>query len=45
MRRVAYPAENPLINPLPEQIIAAYLYLIGPDSQGVTGQSFDAQMK
>jgi len=45
MRRVAYPAENPSENPLPEQIIAAYLYLIGPDSQGVTGQSFDAQMK
>lgn len=45
MRRIAYPAENPAVNPFPEQIMATYLYLLGPDSQGVTGQSFDAQQK
>lgn len=45
MRRVAYPAESPMINPLPEQIMPAYLYLMGPDSKGVTGQSLDAQRK
>lgn len=43
MRRTAYPAELPSVNPLPEQIMQAYLYLIGGDSKGVTGQSFDAQ--
>lgn len=43
MRRIAYPAELPSVNPLPEQIMPAYLYLIGGDSTGVTGQSFDAQ--
>jgi NAD(P)-dependent dehydrogenase (short-subunit alcohol dehydrogenase family) len=45
MRRMAYPAELPSVNPLPEQIMAAYLYLVGEDSKGVTGQSFDAQTK
>lgn len=42
MRRSAYPAENPTINPLPEQRMAAYLYLIGPDSRGLSGATFDA---
>lgn len=42
MRRSAYPAENPADNPLPEQRMAAYLYLIGPDGRGVSGASFDA---
>ncbi|MDB6063290.1 MAG: YciK family oxidoreductase, partial [Verrucomicrobiaceae bacterium] len=45
MRRVAYPAESPATNPSPEQIMPVYLYLIGPDSLGVTGQSLDAQHK
>ena len=27
----------------PEDILAAYVYLLGPDSKGVTGQSIDAQ--
>jgi len=45
MRRIAYPAENPAVNPFPEQIMPSYLYLLGPDSKGVTGQSFDAQIK
>jgi len=45
MRRMAYPAEYPGNNPFPEQIMPAYLYLLGPDSRGVTGQSLDAQRK
>lgn len=43
MRRAAYPAEEPTKNPLPEQLMPLYLYLLGPDSAGVTGASFDAQ--
>jgi len=45
MRANAYPAEDPLTLPPPESIMAAYLYLMGPDSHGVTGQSIDAQVK
>ncbi|MCC6297054.1 MAG: YciK family oxidoreductase [Pseudomonadales bacterium] len=43
MRAAAYPAEDPASLKTPEQIMPAYLYLIGPDSSGVTGQSLDAQ--
>lgn len=43
MRAKAYPGENPSINPLPEAIMPAYLYLMGPDSKGVNGQAFNAQ--
>jgi NAD(P)-dependent dehydrogenase (short-subunit alcohol dehydrogenase family) len=43
MRLAAYPAEDRDALHKPEEILAAYLYLLGPDSQGVTGCSFDAQ--
>ena len=43
MRREAYPAEDPSQNPRPEDLMAAYLYLMGPDSKGVHGQALDAQ--
>ena len=43
MRRSAYPAENPTDNPSPEDIMGLYLYLMGDDSAGITGMSFDAQ--
>lgn len=43
MRAQAYPAEEPTKNPLPEQIMPVYLYLMGPDSSGVSGQAFNAQ--
>ena len=43
MRAQAYPGENPASNPTPEEIMPVYLYLMGPDSQGVSGQAFDAQ--
>lgn len=43
MRRAAYPAEEPRTNPSPEGIMGVYLYLMGADSAGVTGVSFNAQ--
>ncbi|MEH6550990.1 MAG: YciK family oxidoreductase [Pseudomonadales bacterium] len=43
MRRNAYPSEKPDTNPEPKDIMPLYLYLMGPDSQGVHGQSLDAQ--
>lgn len=43
MRRTAYPAEPPTDNPSPEDIMGAYLYLMGSDSVDVTGVSFNAQ--
>jgi NAD(P)-dependent dehydrogenase (short-subunit alcohol dehydrogenase family) len=43
MRLAAYPAENRDVLRTPDDILPTYLYLLGPDSQGVTGQSLDAQ--
>ena len=43
MRAAAYPAEDPQQLKTPEEILAPYLYLLGPDSRGVSGKSFDAQ--
>ncbi len=43
MRLAAYPAEDRDTLKRPEEILAPYLFLLGPDSKGVTGQSFDAQ--
>ena len=43
MRRLAFPAEDRDALATPESIVGTYLYLLGPDSKGVTGQQFDAQ--
>lgn len=43
MRLAAYPAEDRDKLKRPQEILAPYVYLLGPDSKGVTGQSFDAQ--
>ena len=43
MRRAAYPAEKPTDNPYAEDLMPTYLYLMGDDSAGVTGEAFDAQ--
>ena len=43
MRLEAYPAEDRDQIVTPEQVLPTYIYLLGPDSQGVTGKSFDAQ--
>jgi len=45
MRLQAYPAENPQTLPTPEELTGPYLALLGPASRGVTGQSFDAQVR
>jgi len=43
MRAAAYPGEDPTALKTPEEIVAPYLYLLGPDSAGVSGASIDAQ--
>lgn len=43
MRRSAYPAEIPTRNPSPEQVMPAFLFLMGDDSLGTNGCSLDAQ--
>lgn len=45
MRASAYPAEEPATVCPPEAILNLYVYLMGRDSAGVTGQSLDAQPK
>lgn len=45
MRASAYPAENPMSLKAPLEIMNLYLYLMGAESKGVTGQSLDAQPK
>jgi len=43
MRAKAYPNEPTENNPEPSAIMPAFLYLLGPDSQGTNGQALDAQ--
>lgn len=43
MRLEAYPAEDRDQVPTPEEILAGYVYLLGPDSKGISGKSFDIQ--
>ncbi len=43
MRRLAFPGEDPDTLPRPTELMPAYLYLMGPDSKGVTGEIFQAQ--
>lgn len=43
LRLAAYPAEDRDKLKTPEDILPTYIYLLGPDSKGVTGESLDAQ--
>lgn len=43
MRNAAFPGGDPADPAEPETIVAGYLYLLGPDSKGISGQTFDAQ--
>lgn len=43
MRLQAYPGEDRSTLPEAASILPTYVYLLGPDSRGVTGQSFDCQ--
>ena len=45
MRAKAYPAEDPANVTLPQTIMPLFLFLMGNDSKGTTGQSIDAQPK
>jgi NAD(P)-dependent dehydrogenase (short-subunit alcohol dehydrogenase family) len=39
LRARAYPAENPLSLPAPEDVMSQYLFLMGTDSRNITGQA------
>lgn len=43
MRAQAYPGERADMHPTAEQIMGTYLYLMGPDSRGVSGRAFTAE--
>jgi len=43
MRALAYPAEDRSTLAAPEDVTGPYLFLVGPDSRGITGQRFDCQ--
>ena len=38
LRKLAYPAEDNRTLNAPEDVIKPFLYLLGPDSKGVTGR-------
>jgi NAD(P)-dependent dehydrogenase (short-subunit alcohol dehydrogenase family) len=42
MRAAAYPSEDPLTLPSPEEIVPVFLYLASDDSATITGESLDA---
>lgn len=44
MRASAYPGEDPMSRPTPEDIMPVYLYLMGDDSHSVSGKAFHAQL-
>jgi hypothetical protein len=43
MRAAAYPEEDPLTLPTPEQITPVFVYLASDESRDVTGQSLEAR--
>jgi len=43
MRLEAFPAEDRDLLKRPDEVLAPYLFLLGPDSRGTTGQSLNAQ--
>jgi NAD(P)-dependent dehydrogenase (short-subunit alcohol dehydrogenase family) len=43
MRSAAYPGEDPATRPEPAALMKPYLWLLGPASRGITGQSLDCQ--
>ena len=43
LRARAYPGEDPNSLPIPDEIMGAYLFLLGPESDNVTGQALHAQ--
>jgi NAD(P)-dependent dehydrogenase (short-subunit alcohol dehydrogenase family) len=45
MRKAAFPGEDPTKLTAANDLMPAYLYLLGPASKGITGQSIDCQPK
>jgi len=43
MRAEAYPEEDPMTLPAPDEITPVFLYLASSESEGVNGKSFDAR--
>ena len=43
MRAEAYPQEDPLTLPAPDEITEVFVYLASSESEGVTGKSFEAR--
>jgi NAD(P)-dependent dehydrogenase (short-subunit alcohol dehydrogenase family) len=43
MRAQAYPGEDPSTLTTADKVLGPFLYLLGPDSRGVSGARFDAQ--
>ena len=43
MRAEAYPDEDPMTLPTPEDVAPIFLWLASDESRGVTGQSLDAR--
>ena len=43
MRASAFPAEDPITVPEPKEIMNRYLFLMGKDSENISGQRFNAQ--
>ncbi len=43
MRAEAYPDEDPLTLPAPEEITPVFVYLVSDESREITGKSFDAR--
>ena len=43
LRALAYPAEDPSRLKTAAEVLAPYLYLLGPDAAGVSGRRFDCQ--
>jgi len=41
LRNLAYPGENPQAVASPDDVVRPHLYILGPDSKGITGKQFD----
>lgn len=43
LRNLAYPGEDPNTLAGPDDVVQPFLYLLGPDSRGITGQQFEIE--
>ena len=40
MRALAYPAEDPASLAAPQDVVLPFVYLLGPESKGISGEQF-----